>query len=101
MGMSASPTPAQNKQVNAGKAYADRVWNSNSPIATYWKSRIGKSYGASSYTDTSGKVHDYAAHKETASEALASFEGYEEWIEQQGLQLMEQDGDDMGASDDG
>ena len=99
MGLTASPTPSQTQQVNAGKAYADRMWKENSPIAKYWKSRVGTNYGASSYTDTSGKSHSYSAHTETASEALASFEGYEQWIEQQGMQLMQQVADDMGSDD--
>lgn len=77
VGSTFTPTASQASggQTNAGKAYADQIWNSNTPEASFYKDHFKGN--------------------------LSAFEGYEQWIEQQGIQTMQQCADDMGASDDG
>ena len=78
VGSTFSPSAGQSGggQTNAGKIFADREWASNSGEAKFWKDR----YGATPQTKS-------------------AFEGYEEWMEQQGLQVMQQCADDMGSDD--
>ena len=76
VGSTFSPTPSKGGQANAGKIYADRLWDSNSGEAKYWKDHWGNN-----------------------AQTKSAFEGYEEWIEQQALQTMQQCADDMGSDD--